>query len=67
MCDILQCLNDEKVKEYISSIHSFYENSQKGEFGYTGQYWMTYVGLVGLLHKSHYASGCNDFGLRPAV
>ena len=28
---------------------------------------MTYVGLVDLLHKFHYASGCNDFGLRPAV
>ena len=58
ICDILQCLNDKEVKEYISSTPSSYEKSQQGEFSYTGQYWMTYVGLVDLLHyaiKFHYA------------
>ena len=55
ICDILQCLNDKEVKEYISRIQSSYEKSQQGEFGYTGQYWTTYVGLLDLLHKFHYA------------
>ena len=31
--DILQCLNDKEVKEYISSTQSSYEKSQQGEFG----------------------------------
>ena len=55
ICDILQCLNDKEVKEYISSTQSSYEKSQQGEVDYTGQYWMTYVRLVDLLHKFHYA------------
>ena len=38
ICDILQCLNDKEIKEYISSTQSSYEKSQQGEFGYTGQY-----------------------------
>ena len=67
ICAILQCLNDKEVKEYISSTQSSYEKSQQGEFGYTGQYWMTYVRLVDLLHKFHYAIARNDFHLRIAV
>ena len=41
ICDILQYLNDKEVKEYISSTQSSYKKFQQGEFGYTGQYWMT--------------------------
>ena len=52
ICDILQCLNDKEVKEYISSTQSSYKKSQQGEFGYTGQYWMTSVGLVDLCTSS---------------
>ena len=67
ICDILQCLNDEEVKEYISSTQSSYEKYQQGEFGFTEEYWMTYVGIVDLLCKFHYAFACNDFDLRLAV
>ena len=67
ICDILQCLNDKEVKGYISSTQSSYKKSQQGEYGYTGQYWMTYVELVDLLHKFHYAIAGNDFDLRLAV
>ena len=49
ICDISQCLNDKEVKEYMSSTQSFYAKSQQDEFGYTGQYWMTYVELVDCL------------------
>ena len=66
-CDIVQCLNDEEVKECISSAQSTYEKSQQGEFGKTGQYWMTYLGLADLLNKFHYAIARNDFDLRLAV
>ena len=52
--DIQQCLNNKEVKEYISSTLSSHEKSQQGEFGYTGKYWMTYVGLVDLFRKFHY-------------
>ena len=65
--DTLQCLNDKEVKEYISTTQSSYEKSQQGEFGYTRQYWMTYIGLVDLFKKFHYAIACNDFDLRLAV
>ena len=67
ICDILQYFNDKEVKEYIISTQSSYEKSQQGEFGYTGQCWMTYLGLVDLLNKFHYTIACNDFDLRLAV
>ena len=43
------------------------EKSQQGEFGYNGEYWMTYVGLVDLVLKFHYAISRNDFDLRLTV
>ena len=67
ICDILQSLNDKEVKEYTTTTQSSYKKSQQDEFGYTGQYWMTYVRLADLLHKFRYAIVCNDFGLRLAV
>ena len=67
ICDILQCLNDKEVKEYISSIQSPYKKYQQSEFGCTGQYWMIYVGLVDLLHKFYYAIARNDFDIRLTV
>ena len=67
ICNIVQCLSDKEGKEYNSSTQSSYEKSQQKEFGYNGQYWMTYVGLVDILHKFHYATARNDFDLRLAV
>ena len=67
ICGISQCLNDKEIKEYISATQSSYEKFQLGKFGYTGQYWMAYVGLVDLFQKFHYAIACNDFDLRLAV